>query len=65
MKKLLVLFLLVMASKVNGQVFTQTYVDKCTGEIKLVVSSPLPNGGVMIAFYNQIKTSRKLIITKI
>jgi len=57
MNKILLLFFLVFLSfGVNAQVFTQTYVDKCTGEIKTVITTPMPNGMVMVAFYNQIRT---------
>ena len=56
MKKLIIFFLLTIALKVNGQIFTQTYVDKCTGEIKTVTTTPMGNGMVVVAFYNQIKT---------
>jgi len=41
--------------KVNGQTYTQSYVDKCTGEIKLVTTSYV-NGNAIVSFYNQVKT---------
>ncbi len=56
MKKLILFFLLAISLKVNAQIFTQTYVDKCTGEIKIVTTTPAGNGMVVVAFYNQIRT---------
>ena len=50
------LLLLALSFNVDAQTFTQTYVDKCSGEIKVVISTPMPNGMVMIAFYNQMKS---------
>jgi hypothetical protein len=63
MKRLLVIFLLIFSVKANSQIFTQTYVDKCTGEIKTVVTTPMGNGMVAVAFYNQIKTFTNVEVT--
>ena len=50
-----VLFLLVMfAIDVNGQVITQTFVDKCTGETKVATINYV-NGNAVVSFYNQIR----------
>lgn len=40
--------------KVNGQIYTQTYVDKCTGEIKTATTTYV-NGNSVISFYNQTR----------
>ena len=60
MKKCYILFLfflfLLSFQNVNGQsVVTQTFIDKCTGEIK-VATTTYVNGQAVISFDNQIKT---------
>jgi hypothetical protein len=40
---------------VNGQTYNQTYVDKCTGEVR-VVTTMFINNNVIVSFYDQIKT---------
>lgn len=58
MKKILSLILLVfgllLTQNVSGQTYTQSYKDKCTGEIKLVTTT-MVNGNYVISFYNQIR----------
>ena len=39
---------------VNAQVFTQTFVDRCTGEVK-VVTANFTTGPTTVAFYNKIR----------
>lgn len=39
---------------VNAQVFTQTFVDRCTGEVK-VVTANFTTGPTAVAFYNKIR----------
>jgi len=57
MKKWLfgIIITFLFAIKANGQIFTQTYVDKCTGEIKTVTTNHI-NGNTVVSFYNQIRT---------
>lgn len=56
MKKILLGFILVLFCQfVNGQTYTQTYVDKCSGEIK-VATTTYTNGYATVSFYNQVKT---------
>lgn len=38
-----------------GQTFTQTFVDRCTGNVQ-VVTANFVNGSATVAFYNKIKT---------
>jgi hypothetical protein len=38
----------------KGQVFTQTFIDRCTGESK-VVTANFTNGPTTVAFYNRIR----------
>ena len=49
-----VLFILFLASKANGQTFTQTFIDKCSGEVK-VATTTYVNGNAVVSFYNQVK----------
>ena len=39
----------------NAQVFNQTFVDRCTGEVK-VVTANFATGSATVAFYDKIKT---------
>ena len=51
-----VLFILCLASKANGQTtFTQTFIDKCSGEVKLATTTYV-NGNAFVSFYDQMKT---------
>lgn len=48
-------FIFCLAWKANGQTtYTQSYVDKCSGELKLV-NTTFVNGNAVVSFYNQIK----------
>ena len=38
----------------KGQVFTQTFIDRCTGETKVVTANFI-NGPTTVAFYNRIR----------
>lgn len=56
MKKCLIsILILLFVYKVNGQTYTQTYVDKCTGEVKTVTTTYV-NGNAVVSFYNQVRT---------
>jgi hypothetical protein len=56
MKKLLfILFLLIGSFSYGQTVFTQTYVDRCTGDVKVVVAN-FTNGSATVAFYNKVRT---------
>jgi len=57
MKKIILslLILCFVGFKSYGQVYTQTFVDKCTGEIKIATTTYV-NGTAVVSFYNQIKT---------
>jgi hypothetical protein len=56
MKKLLFILFLFIGSLSYGQtVFTQTYVDRCTGDVKVVVAN-FVNGSATVAFYNRVRT---------
>jgi len=55
-KKLLLIFFLLICSLTYGQTtFTQTFVDRCTGETKVVVAN-FANGSATVAFYNRVRT---------
>ena len=49
---IIVLFL--FALKANGQTYTQTFIDKCTGEVKLATTTYV-NGRAFVSFYDQMK----------
>jgi len=57
MKKILISLLILFFSFTSkGQtIMTQTFVDKCTGEIKIATTTYV-NGNAVVSFYNQIKT---------
>jgi hypothetical protein len=56
LKKIISLLLFIFLSlKSEGQTYTQSYVDKCTGEIK-TVTTVFINGNTQVSFYNQIRT---------
>ena len=58
MKKWLVSILLIIlcsfAKVASGQIYTQTFIDKCTGETK-VATTTYVNGNAVVSFYGQIK----------
>ena len=51
MKRLLFLLFLISCSSLYSQNLIQTYVDRCTGEVK-VMSVPM-NGSTVVAYYNR------------
>ena len=54
-KKLITLFFFIFwGSFVNAQVFTQTFIDRCTGEVK-VVTANFTTGPTAVAFYNKVR----------
>lgn len=57
MKKLLSILFFIFITQISyGQaVFTQTFVDRCTGDVK-VVTANFVNGSATVAFYNRVRT---------
>ena len=55
MKKLLIILFLLIGSNVYSQTFTQTFVDRCTGEVKVVTANFI-NGSATVAFYSRLRT---------
>jgi len=56
MKKCLLLFFLLIGFSLSGQVImTQTFIDKCSGELKIATTTYI-NGNAVVLFYNQIKS---------
>ena len=55
-KKLLFILLLTLIglSGYGQTTFTQTFVDRCTGEVK-VVTATFVNGSATVAFYNKVR----------
>ena len=49
-----ILFLFI-ATNLYGQTFTQTYIDRCTGNVQ-VVTANFVNGNATVAFYNRVRT---------
>ena len=43
------------ANQAKGQTYTQTFIDKCTGETK-VATTTYVNGSAIVSFYGQIKS---------
>ena len=55
MKKYILGFILIMFCQIAiGQTYTQTYKDKCSGEIK-VATTTMVNGYATVSFYNQVR----------
>jgi len=50
-----VVFFFVFVSNVYSQTYTQTFIDKCTGE-KKVATTTIINGNATVSFYNQVRT---------
>ena len=48
------LFIFCLAFKANGQTFTQTFVDKCSGQLK-VATTTYVNGSAYVSFYDQMR----------
>jgi hypothetical protein len=57
-----ILVLFVFANKANGQLFTQTFIDKCTGQTK-VATTTMVNGNAIVSFYGQIKSFTPVQVT--
>ncbi|NDB29990.1 hypothetical protein EB151_10635, partial [archaeon] len=60
MKKWIVAFTIsivtfLSAFKSEAQTYTQTYVDKCTNEIKIATTTFI-NGNAVVSFYNEVRT---------
>ena len=56
MWKKLILFLgfFIWGVSAKGQIFTQTFIDRCTGETKIVTAN-FTNGPTPVAFYNRVR----------
>jgi hypothetical protein len=54
-KLLIILFLLITNVTFAQTTFTQTFVDRCTGQVS-VVTANFVNGSATVAFYNRIRT---------
>ena len=56
MKKYIIFLLIFcfIGFKSSGQIYTQTFIDKCTGETKIATTTYV-NGNAVVSFYNQIK----------
>jgi len=55
MKKLLFILILTFSStSLYSQVFTQTFVDRCTNEVKIVTAN-FTTGSATVAFYNKVR----------
>ena len=54
MRKLLIILFLLIGYNSYSQTFTQTFVDRCTGEVKIVTAN-FVNGSATVAFYNKIR----------
>ena len=56
MKKILFILFFILPFISKGQiVYTQTFIDKCTGEVKIATTTYV-NGNAVVSFYDQIKT---------
>lgn len=55
LKKTIFIFLFFLLTSVSkGQVITQTFVDRCTGEVKIVTAN-FNQGPTAVAFYNRVR----------
>ena len=52
---ILLLTLVSFTQKANAQTYTQTFIDKCTGE-KKIATTTMMNGYATVSFYNQVRT---------
>lgn len=52
---LIIIVTFITAFKAEGQTYTQTFIDKCTGETK-VATTTMSNGFATVSFYNQVRT---------
>jgi len=55
MKKILFFIFIFLSVKSFGQTYTQTFIDKCSGE-KKVATTTMINGYATVSFYNQVRT---------
>ena len=51
----ILVIVLLAAQTANGQVVVQTYIDKCSGQVKTVTTTYV-SGNAIVAFYDQIRT---------
>ena len=55
MKKLLSILFFIFVTQVSyGQTFTQTFVDRCTGEVQIVTAN-FQTGSAVVSFYNKVR----------
>jgi len=54
MKKLLSIILFLFITNSYGQTFTQTFIDRCTGEVQIVTAN-FTSGSAIVSFYNEAK----------
>lgn len=55
MKKLLSILIFLFVTQLSyGQTFTQTFVDRCTGEVQIVTAN-FQTGSAVVSFYNKVK----------
>ena len=48
------IILCLFAKEMNAQTYTQTFVDKCSGQIKTATTT-MVNGNAVVSFYDQVK----------
>jgi hypothetical protein len=51
---LLIIVICLFAQTAIGQTYSQTYKDKCTGEVKIATTT-MVNGYATVSFYNQVR----------
>ena len=54
MKKLLLILFMFVSSFTYGQIFSQTFVDRCTGETKIVTAN-FTQGSAVVSFYSRVR----------
>ena len=54
-KILLILFVLIGSVTYGQQIFTQTFVDRCTGNVTIVTAN-FVQGSATVSFYNKVRT---------
>ncbi|MEY3411772.1 MAG: hypothetical protein RIQ70_458, partial [Bacteroidota bacterium] len=52
---LIIFFVGLLSNKVTAQTFTQTFIDKCTGEVKIAKTTYI-NGNAIVSFYGEIRS---------
>jgi hypothetical protein len=56
MKKIIFLFIILCFASISyGQTYSQTFIDKCSGEKKIATTTMI-NGYATVSFYNQVRT---------